>query len=61
MYKAGSLRSFEEGAVFWMTREEFSASSDVMWDVDKILEIHDNADHSELFYPMGSENGTILA
>lgn len=44
-----------------MTREEFSASSDVMWDVDKILEIHDNADHSELFYPMGSENGTILA
>ena len=44
-----------------MTREEFSASSDVMWDMDKILEIHDNADHSELFYPMESENGTILA
>ncbi len=42
-----------------MTREEF-ANADTMWDMDKILEIHDNSEHTELFYPMGSEQGVIL-
>ena len=63
MYKtdkfSGQLQSSEEGRVFWMTREEFE-TADVMWDMQDILKIHDSDQYSELFYPAGSESGTVI-
>ncbi len=55
----GTLRSSEEGRVFWMTREEFEKAN-VIWDMKDVLKIHDSGEYSELFYPMASSEGEIL-
>jgi 8-oxo-dGTP diphosphatase len=63
MYKtdkfSGTLKSSEEGRVFWMSRDEF-AKANLIWNMKEVLEIHDNDKYSELFYPKGSSEGMVL-
>lgn len=46
---SGTLRSSEEGRVFWIEREEF-ARLDTIWGMHEVLRVCDGAEYSEMFY-----------
>lgn len=45
----GTLRSSEEGRVFWIEREEF-AKLDTIWGMHEVLRVCDGAEYNEMFY-----------
>ena len=55
---SGSLKSSEEGRMFWMEREDF-ARLDTIWGMHEVLRVCDSADYSEMFYSE-EEDGWVL-
>lgn len=56
---SGTLRSSDEGRVFWVTREEFSRMN-VIWHMRELLKIMDSSQYCELFWAKGQEEGSLL-
>ena len=56
---SGSLKSSEEGRVFWMEREEF-ARLDTIWGMHEVLRVCDSADYSEMFYSEEKDGWVLL-
>lgn len=56
---SGSLKSSEEGRVFWIEREEF-AELDLIWGMHEVLRVCDEAAYSEMFYSEEKEGWGLL-
>ena len=56
---SGSLKSSEEGRVFWIEREEF-AKLDLIWGMHEVLRVCDEAAYSEMFYSEEKEGWVLL-
>lgn len=56
---SGTLKSSEEGRVFWIEREEF-AKLDTIWGMHDVLRICDEATYSEMFYSEEKEGWVLL-
>ena len=56
---SGTLKSSEEGRVFWIEREEF-AKLDTIWGMHDVLRICDEATYSEMFYSEEKEGWGLL-
>ena len=56
---SGTLKSSEEGRVFWLEREEF-AKLDTIWGMHDVLRICDEATYSEMFYSEEKEGWVLL-
>lgn len=63
LYKAdrfsGSLKSSEEGKVFWVTREEFATLPDI-WGMHDVLRICDSEELSEMFWDNDKNDWSLL-
>ena len=56
---SGTLKSSEEGRVFWIEREEF-AKLDTIWGMHDVMRICDEATYSEMFYSEEKEGWVLL-
>ena len=56
---SGSLKSSEEGRVFWIEREKF-AKLDLIWGMHEVLRVCDEAANSEMFYSEEKEGWGLL-
>ena len=55
----GTLKSSEEGRVFWVTRAEF-AEMDVIWNMKDVLRICDDETLSEMFWDEAKDGWVLL-
>ncbi len=55
----GTLKSSEEGRVFWVTRAEF-AEMDVIWNMKDVLRICDDETLSEMFWDDATDGWVLL-
>ena len=55
----GTLKSSEEGRVFWVTRAEF-AEMDVIWNMKDVLRICDDETLSEMFWEDAKDGWVLL-
>lgn len=55
----GTLKSSEEGRVFWVTRAEF-AEMDVIWNMKDVLRICDDETLSEMFWDDAKDGWVLL-
>lgn len=56
---SGTLKSSEEGRMFWIEREEF-AKLDVIWGMHEVLRVCDETEYSEMFYSEEKEGWVLL-
>ena len=55
----GTLKSSEEGGVFWVSRAEF-AEMDVIWNMKDVLRICDDETLSEMFWDDAKDGWVLL-